>query len=103
MIAQHYFPHWLAWTGRKLSDPTRMILNYVIGSGGWFGLYALSLIFDGFAYLAIRGAVFLTTAGLTVMVLYALDHYVRERQRLRDLKEQMELLRKRNDATDTRT
>lgn len=103
MWAMHYTPHWLALTGRKISDPVRLILNYVLGSIGWFLLYALSLVFDGYIYLAMRGVLFLTAAGVTVTFLYALDYAVDERREMKNKLERSELERKQHDVPDKRT
>jgi hypothetical protein len=92
LVAEHYFPYWMEWTGHKLPSPRRLVLNYAAGSVVWFGAFTVWLILNGFYWIALVGWGFAFLAGLTVVSLYRYDEFIANKNNLRDALEVNTLL-----------
>jgi hypothetical protein len=98
LLLEHWFPHWESVTRRKwfdaltrLPNPVRLIVNYVTGTLAIAIPFSIWLWTGGYLIVLIVFWMFLTAAGLTVILAYAHDQRVRDRQRLQELREEREL------------
>ena len=77
ILFEHYYPDWHEWVGRKLPDPRRLILNYIIGTLAWFAPYSIWFWFEAERYTTLQivftGWLFALTAGCVTALAYRED------------------------------
>lgn len=98
LLLEHWFPNWDQFLGRfveektRTASPVRLVANYVAGTVAWFVPFSIWAIVEGYLYPVLIGWAFLVVGGLTVVFAYLHDRSAREKNRLKELEEERDLL-----------